>query len=201
MNRPPLSRRARRPLSVLCIVIALAAGWSLSRRGVPRAGAQAPAPGYKNFEAPQVHPLALTPDGTRLLALNTPEGRLAVFQLTAGGMSLAADIPVGLEPTSIAVRNNNEAWVVNWLSDSVSVVNLSTGNVTRTFDVGDEPTDIVFAGQQRETAFVCVSGLRQVKAFDPNAPDAAPQIIDIRGKQPRSLTRTPDGAQVFVSVF
>jgi len=46
--------------------------------------------------------------------------------------------------------------VANWLSDSVSVVDLQTWNVTRTFDVGDRTTDIVFAGQQREwLSFAC----------------------------------------------
>jgi YVTN family beta-propeller protein len=166
-----------------------------------RVHAQAQPTSYQNFEAPQVHPIALTPDGTRLLALDTPEQRLEVFQLNGSALTLTAEIPVGAEPTTVAVRNNSEAWVANWLSDSVSVVDLNAGNVTRTFDVGDEPTDIVFAGQQKELAFVCVSGLRQVKVYDPAAPDAAPQVITIRGKQPRSLARDATGAQVFVSVF
>jgi len=112
-----------------------------------------------------------------------------------------AEIPVGLEPVSVAARNDREVWVTNWLSDSVSVVDLTTWNVTRTFDVGDEPTDVVFAGQQREMAFVCVSGLNQVKVYDPSAPSDSPQVMVIRGKQPRALTRAVNGSQVFVSVF
>ena len=105
--------------------------WTLRGPQVPRARAQVPATNYKNFEAPQVHPLALTPDGTRLLALDTPEQRLEVFQLNGSALTLAAEIAVGAEPTSIAVRNNSEVWVANWLSDSVSVVDLNAGNVTR----------------------------------------------------------------------
>ena len=201
MNTAPKCRALACKSLVLLCACALAVCWTLRGPQVPRARAQVPATNYKNFEAPQVHPLALTPDGTRLLALDTPEQRLEVFQLNGAALTLTAEIPVGAEPTSIAVRNNDEAWVANWLSDSISVVNLNTANVTRTFDVGDEPTDIVFAGQQKELAFVCVSGLRQVKVFDPNAPDAAPQVITIRGKQPRSLARDASGAQVFVSVF
>src|SRR5207244_10366380 len=113
---------------------------------------------YRNFEGPQVHPLALTPDGTRLLAVNTPNATLSVFQLVSGSPVLTAEIPVGLEPVSVAARNNREAWVVNWMSDSVSIVDLTTGNVTRSFDVGDEPTDVLFAGTNGSKAFVCVSG-------------------------------------------
>ena len=156
---------------------------------------------FKSFESPQVHPLAVTPDGTRLLAVNTPDHRLSVFQLTGEAPALVAEIPVGLEPVSVAARNDHEAWVTNWLSDSVSVVDLTTGNVIRTIDVGDEPSDVVFAGSRRETAFVCVSGLDQVKAYNPDAPADSPQIINIRGKQPRALASDSSGGRVFVSVF
>jgi len=75
---------------------------------------------YRNFEGPQVHPLAITPDGTRLLAVNTPNGTLSVFHLTGRSLTLIAEIPVGIEPVSVAARNDREVWVANWLSDSVS---------------------------------------------------------------------------------
>ena len=156
---------------------------------------------FKSFESPQVHPLALTPDGSRLLAVNTPDHRLSVFQLSSGEPTLMFEISVGLEPVSVAARNDREAWVANWLSDSVSVVDLTTGNVVRTIDVGDEPTDVIFAGQQGETAFVCVSGLDQIKVYNATAPLEPPQVIGIRGKQPRSLARDASGGRVFVSVF
>src|SRR5437870_9360504 len=111
----------------------------LSRGFAPVASAQGfPFVPYRNFEGPQIHPLGLTPDGTRLLAVNTPNATLSIFELVSGSPVLTAEIPVGLEPVSVAARNNREAWVVNWLSDSVSVVDFSTGNVTRIIEVGDE---------------------------------------------------------------
>src|SRR5215813_10311007 len=96
-----------------------------------------PKPAYRNFEGPQVHPLAITPDGKRLLALNTPNNQLLVFNLNDGNPTLRAEIPVGLEPVSVAVRDDHEAWVANWVSDSVTVVDLNDYVVSRTFDVGD----------------------------------------------------------------
>src|SRR5438445_6809446 len=172
---------------------------------------------YRNFEGPQIHPLGLTPDGTRLLAVNTPNATLSVFQLVSGSPVLTAEIPVGLEPVSVAARNNREAWVVNWMSDSVSVVDLTTGNVARTFDVGDEPTDVLFAGLSSEKAFVCVSGggtqsvslstvtgaSGAVKVFPDasNPTQGSAQTIQISGKQPRALARSDDGSRVFVPVF
>src|SRR5215831_6039516 len=167
----------------------------------PGVHAQSGSAEFKSFESPQIHPIALTPDGTRLLAVNSPNNTLSVFELSGATPVLAAEIPVGLEPVSVAARNNDEAWVTNWLSDSVSIVDLGAANVIRTVDVGDEPTDVVFAGVQRQIAFICVAGLAQVKAYDPTAPDSSPLVIDIRGKQPRSLGRDPSGARVFVSVF
>jgi YVTN family beta-propeller protein len=187
-----------------CVVVAFTIGLSVVVLVWPRSLtviAQAQKPLTRSFESPQVHPLALTPDGTQLLAVNTPDHRLSVFQLTGDGPALVAEIPVGLEPVSVAARNDNEAWVTNWLSDSVSVVDLNSGNVVRTIDVGDEPTDLVFAGRQRERAFVCVSGLDQIKVYDANAPAEIPELVNIRGKQPRALTVDSSGERVFVSVF
>lgn len=112
-----------------------------------QAPAQAAAPDFIAFESGHVRPLALSADGTKLFAVNTPNNTLEVFNVTASGLQLAARVPVGLEPVSVAVRNASEVWVVNHLSDSVSVVSLQgTPRVVRTLLVGDEPRDIVFAG-------------------------------------------------------
>ncbi|HEV2763935.1 MAG TPA: hypothetical protein VGV38_13215, partial [Pyrinomonadaceae bacterium] len=213
MKNPPPSRRLARVVVSISLFL-FPTLWLASGPRTPRASAQLLTP-FRNFESPQVHPLALTPDGTRLLAVNSPNGTLSVFQLTSGTPVLTAEIPVGLEPVSVAARNDREAWVVNWLSDSVSIVDLASGNVVRTLDAGDEPTDVLFAGQGRELAFVCVSGggslsvsgrpvtgaSGAVKVFDPSNPGAAPQVIQIFAKQPRALARDASGSRVFVSVF
>jgi YVTN family beta-propeller protein len=109
---------------------------------------------FVTFEAGQVRPLALSPDGRFLYAANTPDGELEVFNVGAGGVSHAASIPVGMEPVAIAVRNDSEVWVVNHLSDSVSIVDVANRRVVRTLLVGDEPRDIIFAGPGRNRAFI-----------------------------------------------
>src|SRR5215472_127502 len=103
---------------------------------------------YVTFETGQVRPLALTPDGHTLLALNTPDARLEVFSVGGGDVSHVTSVQVGLEPVAVAARTNTEVWVVNHLSDSVSIVDLAATppRVVRTLLVGDEPRDIVFAG-------------------------------------------------------
>src|SRR4051812_24568627 len=77
---------------------------------------------YEHFESPQVHPARLTPDGTKLLVTNTADSRLSVFDLsTPTAPVLTAEIPVGLEPVSVSARTDDEVWVVNSLSDSISI--------------------------------------------------------------------------------
>jgi DNA-binding beta-propeller fold protein YncE len=111
--------------------------------------------GYVNFESSHVHPLDLTPSGARLLAVNTPDARLEVFEVQPDGSLVhAAAIPVGLEPVSVVGRTDDEAWVVNHLSQTVSIVDLGLGVTVRTLFVGDEPTDVAFT---QNRAFVAVS--------------------------------------------
>ena len=101
---------------------------------------------YVNFESSQVHPIALTPSGKSLLVVNTPDALLEVFTVTPdGGLVPGPSIPVGLEPVGVIPRTDTEAWVVNHLSDTISIVDLSLGTTVRTLPAGDEPTDVVFA--------------------------------------------------------
>src|SRR5262245_30301670 len=111
---------------------------------------------FTTFESGQVRPLALSPDGSRLFAVNTPDDRLEIFSVGAGGITHTAAVPVGLEPVAVAARTNTEVWVVNHLSDSISIVDVgaSPPRVTRTLLVGDEPRDIVFAGPGGNRAFI-----------------------------------------------
>ena len=106
------------------------------------------------FESGPVRPLALSPDGSKLFAANTPDNTLEVFLVGAEGLVRSGSIPVGMEPVAVAARTNEEVWVVNHLSDSVSIVDVPTARVTRTLLVGDEPRDIVFAGTDGGRAFI-----------------------------------------------
>src|SRR5438034_614903 len=100
----------------------------------PFAGAQS----YVNFEGKQTRPICLSPDGTRLFAVNTPDARLSVFDVTHPlSPFLIAEIPVGVEPVSVNARDNNEVWVVNEVSDSVSIVSVSNRLVVNTLYVKD----------------------------------------------------------------
>ena len=153
-----------------------------------------------NWETPHVSPLALTPDGSKLLAVNTPDNRLEVFELGSGLPVYAGSIPVGLDPVSVRVRNAGEAWVVNHVSDTVSVVDLVNFNVRATLATDDEPCDVVFAGVPRR-AFVSCSQANTVLVFKPLDLAAAPVRLAIRGEEPRALATSAFGGRVYVAIF
>ena len=184
---------------------------------------------YVHFESGLVHPVALSPDRSRLFVANVAEARIELFSV---GKTLHYEgaVPVGLEPVTVVPRTDQEVWVVNHISDSISIVDVSAMQVVRTLLVGDEPRDLVFAsgrafvttahrGQHRlhpdlqevpgagDPAFTTPGvGRADVWVFD--AKDPGPGIggtpLAIRtlfGDTPRALAVSPDGQTVYAAVF
>ncbi|MDQ6859736.1 MAG: beta-propeller fold lactonase family protein, partial [Verrucomicrobiota bacterium] len=158
------------------------------------AQAQVPSANFANFEAKQTAPLRLSPDGKWLLAVNSADARLSVFSTATSPPLLVKEIPVGIEPVSVNARTNDEAWVVNELSDSVSIVSLAQGIVTDTINVKDEPADVVFASG---LAFVSVSGNNELRVFDVTT-HALTRKIALNGQRPRAMAVNADATKVFV---
>ncbi|MGR9043755.1 MAG: YncE family protein [Gammaproteobacteria bacterium] len=178
------------------------------------------------FESGQVRPIALSPDGKRLFAVNTPDNRLEIFKVRNQGLKHEASVSVGLEPVAVAAPFDDQVWVVNHLSDSVSVVDLRKKHVprvVRTLLVGDEPRDIVFAGPNNKRAFITTAHRGQNSGRDPKL--TSPGIgradvwvfdADLLGDSlagdpltvitlftdtPRALAASPDGKLVFAAGF
>lgn len=159
---------------------------------VPRLVAQP----YVNFEGKQTRPICLSPDGTRLFGVNTPDARLSVFDVTHPlSPFLIAEIPVGVEPVSVNVRNNDEAWVVNEVSDSVSIISVSNRIVTDTIYAKDEPADVVFAAGK---AFVSESRNNQVAVFDLASHTLLTNIV-LSGQNPRALAVNSNQTKIYAA--
>jgi DNA-binding beta-propeller fold protein YncE len=160
------------------------------------------------FESGQVRPLALSPSGNLLFAVNTPDNRLEIFAVHPQGLRHRASVSVGLEPVAVAARTDDEVWVVNHLSDSVSIVALdhdgTRGRVVRTLLVGDEPRDLVFAGPGQNRAFITTAHRGQNYPHDPQLTAPGVGRADVwvfEAPQTGALAVTPDGHKVYAAGF
>lgn len=177
------------------------------------------------FESGHVRPLAMSADKSLVFAVNTPDNRLEILRAESDRLTHLHSVPVGMEPVAVAVRNNNEVWVVNHLSDSVSIVRLDQNNprVVQTLLVGDEPRDIVFAGNNKSRAFITTAHRGQNAPFDPQLKKAGVgradvwvfdakdpgeglggqplTILSMFGDTPRALATSKDGSKVYAAVF
>ena len=178
------------------------------------------------FESGPVRPLALSADGQRLYVVNAPAACLEIYAVEGDSLRFASSVSVGLEPVAVAERNADEVWVVNHLSDSVSVVRLDgTPRVLRTLLVGDEPRDIVFAGTGRGRAFISAAfrgqnhpqfssasltapgtGRADVWVFDAAALDDSLNgkpvaVVNLRADAARALAASADGRTVYAAPF
>lgn len=170
-------------------------------RGVPRIP---PNPGnFVNFETPHVYPIDLSPNSAKLAAVNTADGRLELFDVDGGTGLLTYDqtVSVGYDPVSVRFRTNSEAWVVNHLSDSVSVVDIDTGTVVATIFTDDEPADVVFftdSGNSAPLAAVSCSRPDKIQIFNAST-HALVDEIALLGQDPRALAT--DGTTVYAAIF
>ncbi|MCB1233030.1 MAG: hypothetical protein KDN19_22485, partial [Verrucomicrobiae bacterium] len=165
-----------------------------SRNGLAQEAAS-----YAGFEARQTHPLTLTPDGNRLLAVHSEAASISVFDVSGSSADpvKVAEIPVGLEPVSVRARGNSEIWVVNEVSDSLTVVLLNsdgTGAAAATIPTGDEPADVVFAAGK---AFVSCARFNEIWVHDVTT-GAVLDTIPLDGLYPTALAASPSGDKVFV---
>src|SRR5437868_3073277 len=78
---------------------------------------------FVNFETAPIHPVALSPSGNLLIVCNLPDNKIEFVDLSGPTPALAGSFSVGLDPVSVRFRTEDEAWVVNHISDSITVLN------------------------------------------------------------------------------
>ena len=149
-------------------------------RGISKAAPSAPSPSRPT--APPSSPS--TPP--------TPPSRSSTS--TSGTPIFSDRVPVGLEPVAVAARTNTEVWVVNHLSDSVSVVDLTRHAARRPHAAGGrraaryrlrrQPGDRAFIttahrGQQRtDPSLAGVPGAGDPQLTTPGVPRADVWVFD-----------------------
>jgi DNA-binding beta-propeller fold protein YncE len=155
---------------------------------------------FTNWESPHVHPLDLTADGRWLLAVDTADAALEIFDAAFAAPVPVAAVPVGLDPVSVRARTSGEAWVVNRISDSLSIVDLATREVRSTLPVCDAPGDVVFAaGGSR--AFVSCPMENRLVVLMATAPWSQIASLPIAAERPRALAVSPAGDRVYAAIL
>jgi DNA-binding beta-propeller fold protein YncE len=182
----------QRQVTVFWVGCLMAAGLQL--RGQP-----IPANSFFNWETAPIHPVALSPAGRTLAVCNLPDNRVELFKVASGLLTAAGSIPVGLDPVSLRFASEDELWVVNHISDSVSIVTVSGLRVVATLQTLNEPADIVFAGSPRR-AFVSCSEANTVQVFDP-VTRSLTGTVAIDAEEPKAMAVSPDGTMVYAAIF
>ena len=122
-----------------------------------------------DFKFPLVHTEDKTPDGRCALRLDSERGTLEVTYIDGSVVGRTATVKVGMQPVSVRVSSNHEAWVVDPIADSISIVDLDSAIVVAALPTAPQPTDVVFAGSPLR-AYVTVAQGRELLVWDSVAP-------------------------------
>ena len=187
------------------LLLMLAAGFSMGDSCTPPP-TPVPGTGSALFESPQVNPVALSGDGTRLYVANTTSGTVSVVDVSSPSAPVQlAQVQVGVDPVGIAVRpkvNPGDAaedeliFVTNHISDSISVISGNKLHVVQTIQAldangvttTDEPVGVAFASPLR--AFVTLDQPNQVLVLDLDAAGTATihaTRLNITSQAPRAI--------------
>ena len=177
-----------------------------------------PDPGnFVNYQTPHVHPLDISPGGSQLAVVNTPDGHVELYDIDGSGdLTHRESIRVGMGPVTARFRSDTELWVVNQLSDSLSIIDTTTSTVTQTVITylltenidgvltgipnGDEPADVVFATYAgTPSAIVSASRTDYIQIYDLADLTTPTTEIYLQGEEPRGLA-TANG-NVYAAIF
>ena len=132
-------RSTLRPLTIALIVLAL--GWLTYPISV-------------SADPTRSTTIALSGSGRLLVSVNHETNSVSIFRVSGGGNTLEklAEVPVGREPSCVAVRRDRDAYVTNSASGTVSVVRLAgrdRNTVIAEIPVGTEPRGCALTPQGR----------------------------------------------------
>ncbi len=139
--------------------------------------------------------IAITPDGTGLLSVNPDSNSLTLVDTAS--RSVLAEIPVGVDPRTVAVDNSGQrAYVANRGDDCVTVVDLTTTQVITQVMVGHQPYGVVVS-PSGEQLFITEQGANRVIALDTTTFEVHQTYHT--ADRPSGLALTNDGSTLYVT--
>jgi YVTN family beta-propeller protein len=99
----------------------------------------------------------LSDDGRRLFVTLNGDNRVVAVDTATG--QVVARTATGTQPRSMAISSDGQAlYVVNYASNTVSVLKASDLSIVRTFPVPDHPIGITYEPTQHRVWVACYSG-------------------------------------------
>ncbi len=96
----------------------------------------------------------------------------------------------------ISFAQADTAYVTNEKDDTVSVIDLDTWTVTRTFEVGQRPRGIALSPDNK-ILYVCTSDDNTIRAF---STETLERLHDLpSGENPETFIVSPDGGRIYTS--
>ncbi len=177
-----------------CLVL-FSVGVSIFSGQLPAVGAT---PGVDQFIGPtSSQPLALSANGSFLVAANPDNNSVTFFDLRADRNRRLAEVPVQIEPNGVAfMPNGRKVYVANTVSGTVSViaVNIPNGVIgqpSKHIVVGTEPYGLALTPNGSKL-YVANARSNNISVID-TATDTVVRTIGNVGLEPRGLAITNDG--------
>lgn len=138
--------------------------------------------------------IALSADNSKLINVNSDVNTVTIFSTTTVPPFKIAEIPVGIDPSSVAVNPaSSKVYVTNAYSGTVSVIDLSSNVVTNTINVGVEPMGVAVSpnGTRVYVANSVSNSLSVINA----STEAVIAVVDLSalGTSPRAISVTNNG--------
>ena len=125
-------------------------------------------------------------------AVNPDNDSVSVVDVRDDTNAKVAEIPVGHEPQSVAISNDNsKAYVANAVSGTISVIAVGTRQVVKTLSVGTEPWAVCLTPNGTKL-YVANSSSNSLSVID-TATDSVLTTVRKVAIQPRGLAITNDG--------
>jgi YVTN family beta-propeller protein len=140
--------------------------------------------------------LALSADGTRMLAANQTAGTVSLVDLKSG--RVLHELKTGDKPTAVALSNDGRhAVVAHWYGYDLTSLEIKDDSIQLTgrVEVGPEPRGVALTGDG-STAYVTIGVFNEVARVDVKAGKVTGRLGV--GREPRGIAISPDGSRLLV---
>ncbi len=149
------------------------------------------APLVPNSAAPGVTSFAYISDFTNSI----------IWEMSLADFSIQRKFAAGIIPKVVKVLNNKTLFAANWVSGSVSVIDIASGKEIKEIKVGKTPRGMVFS-QDGKKLYVCnfETASNSISIIDTDSLKVTKTLKGFR-HNPRHAAITPDGKKVYVAVY